>query len=89
MFSWVDPQMVQNIDVVTRRLCMRTSSQGELKQLSTLFGRHYLRHLHRILDPSQTSPAAAGSVLTIKLAWIDKIPVAKFAMSGGGACQRL
>lgn len=76
MFTWFDAGMARRIDTLTWNHGKRTKREGELKQLSTLFGDRYLRALHRIITAGLISARGPKAVLTIKLAWIDKIPVA-------------
>jgi len=68
--------MVVDIDALTRRHAIATSSKGELKQLSTLFGPAYLKALRNLLQGSFVQTRGLRYDVTIRLAWIDKIPLA-------------
>ncbi|MCJ2105536.1 hypothetical protein MKK70_09110 [Methylobacterium sp. E-041] len=77
MFNWFDAAMAQRVDDLTLRHCQPTRALGELKQLSKLFGRGYLRALHKEMTTGLITQGGPARVLQIKLAWIDKIPLAK------------
>lgn len=77
MFNWFDVAMAQRVDDLTRRFGERTRAYGELKQLSKLFGQGYLRALHWEMTGGLIARGGPGAILQIKLAWIDKIPLAK------------
>jgi len=75
----INQKMVADIDALTRRHAIATSTKGELKQLSTLFGPTYLKALRHLLQRSFVQTRGARYDVTIRLAWIDKIPLADIA----------
>ncbi|MBR9973339.1 hypothetical protein [Magnetospirillum sulfuroxidans] len=75
----ITQSMVMDIDKITRNHAQTTASKGELKQLSTLFGKSYLRELQGLLQGSFTQNPGVQFEVTIRLAWIDKIPLAAIA----------
>ncbi|MCJ2130979.1 hypothetical protein [Methylobacterium sp. E-045] len=77
MFNWFDAAMAQRVDDLTLHHCERTRALGELKQLARLFGKGYLRALHSEMTAGLITQGGPARVLQIKLAWIDKIPLAK------------
>lgn len=75
MYSWLNDATVRRIDSATLQHGRVHASLGELEQLAVLFRPPYLRDLYKALAPPDASERLRRS-LTIKLAWIDKIPLA-------------
>ena len=75
----MDTKAVDAVDRITRWHGRGGAGQVELDQLGRLFHPRYLRSLHRVLDNAQQTVGPRRS-LDVKLAWIDKIPVAEVAL---------
>lgn len=75
MYSWFDQHLADRIDKFVWHYAKRTGNERELKQLAKLFDARALRLLHHAMAKS-FSAFPANAVLTMKLAWIDKIPLA-------------
>lgn len=76
MHSWIDDTTIRRIDNATMRHARPHSNLGELEQLAQLFSPAYVRALYRALAPKSRAEACTRA-LTIKLGWIDKIPLAE------------
>lgn len=77
MFGQIDKAIAGKIDEITRRWGEQTGTASELKQLSELFGTRYLSDLYEVLAQAFPSIPRMSQEFTIRLAWIDKIPLAK------------
>lgn len=76
MFGLIDQKTEKAIDELTRRHGLALATAGELKQLGGLFHWKYLADLHALLMQAIPSSPGIKRELTMRLAWIDKIPLA-------------
>ncbi len=77
MIGNIDATTIAAIDRITREKCVVAGRSGELKQLARLFGKGYLEALHAVLSETLLQSERMSQELTIRLAWIDKIPLAE------------
>ncbi|KQM97995.1 hypothetical protein [Sphingomonas sp. Leaf25] len=75
MYSWIDAAAISRIDSATLAHGRLDGDLGELEQLAVLFRPPFLKALYEALAPT-TSQGRLTRALTIKLGWIDKIPLA-------------
>ncbi len=75
MLPWLDDATVARIDKATLKYGRVHGTLGELEQLAVLLKPDYVRALYRAIAPV-TLAERRRRVINIKLAWIDKIPLA-------------